>query len=52
MVFTKKFPNIIFDYFGRLIAKIKGVYTDQINVLKLQTKNARAEIDSVKRLMK
>jgi hypothetical protein len=52
IVFTKKFPTLIFDFFGKFIARIKGVYTDELNALKMETKNSRAELDSVKRIMK
>jgi hypothetical protein len=48
IVFTKKFPTLIFDYFGKLIARIKGVYTDEINKLK----SYKAEVDSLNRILK
>jgi hypothetical protein len=51
VVFTKKFPTIIFDYFGKLIARIKGVYTDEINVVKMESKNYKTELECLKRLM-
>ena len=27
-VFTQKFPKHIFDYFSKLVARVKGVYTE------------------------
>lgn len=47
-VFSKKFPVLIFDYFGRLVARIKRATSEEANTLKSRL----SEIDSLKRIMK
>ena len=49
-MFAEKFPKNIFDYFGKLVARVKGVYTEDLNQAKKESKDYKNEIESVKRV--
>lgn len=49
--FSEKFPKAIFEYFDLLIVRIKTLYTNELNKLKIDGKSLQSEIDSVRRIL-
>lgn len=47
-VFSKKNHVLLFEYFGKLVARVKRAVTDEINTYKSRL----TEIESLKRIMK